>query len=196
VGGDHARARDAFLRSAQAAPRDPHAWANLGTAAWQAGDTASAVVGWQRALRLSPRDAELRARLSAVRAPQLRGAARVWPVAPLPVALIAVVLCVSRGAGGAVAPGADTRREGDRESSSSPRCSSPPSPSGQTAVFARRISRSLPCRRQHWIRRAPAHRQTRRRGLPIRHRERYRPGRPSGIDGLICHSRDGRGLVG
>jgi hypothetical protein len=92
VGGDFTRSRDAFLRSAQAAPRDPNAWANLGTAAWQAGDTATAVLGWQRALRLDPLDPDLRSRLSQVRAPQRRGAARVWPVPPLPVALLAVVL--------------------------------------------------------------------------------------------------------
>ncbi len=92
AGADYARARDAFRRSAAAAPRDPNAWANLGTAAWQAGDTASAVQGWQRALRLSPRDGELRGRLSLVRAPQLRGTARVWPVPPLPIAVLALAL--------------------------------------------------------------------------------------------------------
>ena len=92
AGLDFARARDAFLRAARAAPRDPAAWANLGTAAWQAGDTASAVLGWQRALRLDPLATDLRSRLERVRAPQTRGAAQVWPVPPLPIAALALVL--------------------------------------------------------------------------------------------------------
>jgi Flp pilus assembly protein TadD len=92
VGKDFMRARDAFLRAAQAAPRDPATWANLGTAGWQARDTAAAVLGWQRALRLDPTDDALRQRLARVRAPQLRGAARVWPVPPIPVAAVALGL--------------------------------------------------------------------------------------------------------
>lgn len=94
TGRDFARARDAFLEAARSAPRDAAAWANLGTAAWQAGDTASAVLGWQRALRLDPLARDLRPRLERVRAPQLRGAARVWPVPPLPMALLALVLWI------------------------------------------------------------------------------------------------------
>ncbi|MEX2182558.1 MAG: hypothetical protein WD771_10985 [Gemmatimonadaceae bacterium] len=98
VGADYARARDAFLRSAQAAPRDANAWANLGTAAWQAGDTATAVLGWQRALRLAPLNQDLRTRLRRVRAPQLRGIGRVWPVPPLPLVAGAIALwCVAWG---------------------------------------------------------------------------------------------------
>lgn len=91
-GADYARARDAFLRAANAAPRDPAAWANLGAAAWQAGDTAAAVLGWQRALRLEPLQREHRARLERVRAPQGRGPARVWPLPVLPIALLALTL--------------------------------------------------------------------------------------------------------
>lgn len=98
AGADYARARDAFLRAANAAPRDPAAWANLGTAAWQASDTAAAVLGWQRALRLDPTAGDLRSRLGLVRAPQLRGAARVWPLPILPLAILAAVLwCVAWG---------------------------------------------------------------------------------------------------
>jgi hypothetical protein len=67
-------------------------WSNLGTAAWQAGDTAAAVLGWQRALRLDPLDGTLRSRLARVRAPQDRGAARVWPLPMMPLALLAVAL--------------------------------------------------------------------------------------------------------
>lgn len=92
AGRDYARARDAFLRAANAAPRDPSAWANLGSAAWQAADTAAAVLGWQRALRLDPLDGELRPLLARVRAPQGRGAARVWPLPPLPLAAGAFAL--------------------------------------------------------------------------------------------------------
>lgn len=92
AGRDFPRARDAFLEAARAAPRDPAAWANLGTAAWQAGDTAVAVLGWQRALRLDPLSGDLRPRLARVRAPQDRGAANVWPIPVLPVAAIALLL--------------------------------------------------------------------------------------------------------
>lgn len=92
LGRDFTRARDAFLRAARAAPRDPAAWANLGTAGWLAGDTASAVLGWQRALRLDPLATDLRSRLARVRAPQDRGAARVWPLPPLPIAALAFVV--------------------------------------------------------------------------------------------------------
>ncbi|MCE9601224.1 MAG: hypothetical protein K8S21_03300 [Gemmatimonadetes bacterium] len=92
AGRDFARARDAFLEASRLAPRDPAAWANLGTAAWQAADTAGAVLGWQRALRLDPLASDLRDRLARVRAPQDRGAANVWPVPPLPVATLALVL--------------------------------------------------------------------------------------------------------
>lgn len=82
--GEYLLARDAFALASARAPRDPAAWANLGTAAWQARDTAMAVVGWQRALRLDPTATELRSRLARVSAPQQKAAARVWPLPPLP----------------------------------------------------------------------------------------------------------------
>jgi tetratricopeptide (TPR) repeat protein len=56
-------ARAAFASSAKADPWAPDSWANFGTAAWSAGDTASAVLGWQRALRLEPTASDLRDRL-------------------------------------------------------------------------------------------------------------------------------------
>ena len=56
-------ARAAFASSAKADAWAPDSWANLGTAAWSAGDTASAVLGWQRALRLEPSASDLRDRL-------------------------------------------------------------------------------------------------------------------------------------
>jgi len=56
-------ARGAFANAASEGRWAPDAWANLGTAAWAAGDTANAVVGWQRALRLEPAAGDLRDRL-------------------------------------------------------------------------------------------------------------------------------------
>ena len=56
-------ARAAFANAAKEEPWAPDAWANFGTAAWAASDTASAVLGWQRALRLEPTASDLRDRL-------------------------------------------------------------------------------------------------------------------------------------
>lgn len=91
AGGDYARAQAAFARAAALAPRDAAVWSNLGAAAWQARDTVMAVVGWQRALRLDPRATEPRERLARVSAPQHRSA-RVWPLPPLPIGVIGVLL--------------------------------------------------------------------------------------------------------
>jgi tetratricopeptide (TPR) repeat protein len=77
AGADYVRAARLFEDAAREAPRAAAAWANAGTAAWAAGDTASAVVGWQRALRLDPIAIDLRDRLARVQAPQDVGAARV-----------------------------------------------------------------------------------------------------------------------
>jgi hypothetical protein len=92
AGADFVRASRLFEDAARQAPRSPAAWANAGTAAWAARDTAGAVVGWQRALRLDPTAPELRARLAQVRAPQDVGPARVLALpARLPSA-IAILL--------------------------------------------------------------------------------------------------------
>ncbi len=77
AGGDYLRAERYFADAAGAAPRSAAAWANFGTAGWAAHDTASAVVGWQRALRLDPTSDDLRNRLMRVGAPQDVGRARV-----------------------------------------------------------------------------------------------------------------------
>ena len=77
LGADYLRAARLFEDAAREAPRATAAWANAGTASWAAHDTSRAVVGWQRALRLDPTSAELRQRLSLVRAPQDVGHARV-----------------------------------------------------------------------------------------------------------------------
>lgn len=71
-----ASARDAYTRRAYAdaeeqfealvgaAPNDPTLLANWGTAAWAAGDTVHAVIGWQRAARLEPMANDLQERIA------------------------------------------------------------------------------------------------------------------------------------
>ncbi len=51
---DLPRARALFERVTAQRPRAADAWANVGSVAWQMGDTAGAAVGWHRALRLEP----------------------------------------------------------------------------------------------------------------------------------------------
>jgi hypothetical protein len=59
-----------FAAAGHFAPRAADAWANAGTAAWVAGDTADAVVGWQRAARLEAFARDVHERLGLVRASQ------------------------------------------------------------------------------------------------------------------------------
>jgi TolA-binding protein len=61
--GAYADASESFLALANVSPRNADAWANTGTSAWAAHDSVTAVVGWQRALRLEPTALDLRARL-------------------------------------------------------------------------------------------------------------------------------------
>jgi hypothetical protein len=68
--GNYRAAAAHFATATEWTPAAPEAWVNAGTAAWAAGDTADAVVGWQRAGRLVPLDRDVRDRLSLVRAPQ------------------------------------------------------------------------------------------------------------------------------
>jgi tetratricopeptide (TPR) repeat protein len=99
AGADYTRAARLFEDATRAAPRAAAAWANLGTASWAAADTAGAVVGWQRALRLDPTANDLRDRLARVRAPQDIGVARV-PALPrrAPSALALLLWLVGWGA--------------------------------------------------------------------------------------------------
>ncbi len=90
-GGTYAPAAHLFLDVTRLQSRLPDAWANAGTAAWMAADTALAVQGWQRALRLAPLDRELRDRLSRARAVQDRGLARV-PAVPVQLAPLLLLL--------------------------------------------------------------------------------------------------------
>lgn len=59
-------AREAFRSAVRAEPWAADSWANLGTAAWAIADTATAVNGWQRALRLDPGADDVRERLDLV----------------------------------------------------------------------------------------------------------------------------------
>ena len=61
--GDFPAAMESFRALTVRVPRAADAWANLGTAAWMAGDSASAAIGWQRALRLEPLAEDVRGRL-------------------------------------------------------------------------------------------------------------------------------------
>jgi len=74
-------ARSAFAQSVKLQPGAPDAWANLGTAAWAAGDTAHAVAAWQRALRLEPRADDMRDRVALVHALPSSAAGYVPPIA-------------------------------------------------------------------------------------------------------------------
>jgi hypothetical protein len=73
-------ARSAFASAAHHEPWAPDSWANFGTAAWAAHDTASASAGWQRALRLEPTASDLRDRLQLA---EPNGFGSIGYVAPL-----------------------------------------------------------------------------------------------------------------
>ena len=80
--GHYAEAAALFDSTAHASPRSADAWANAGTAAWTSADTAGAVVGWQRALRLEPLAGDVRDRLDLTPGPA-RGALAAVPPVPL-----------------------------------------------------------------------------------------------------------------
>jgi hypothetical protein len=68
---------------------------NAGTASWVANDTARAVVGWQRALRLNPLDDGVRRLLTLVGADAGAGQHDVWPIPRRIPAWLALVLWTS-----------------------------------------------------------------------------------------------------
>jgi tetratricopeptide (TPR) repeat protein len=92
--GHFAAATSDFATLAAHEPRAPDAWANMGTAAYSAGDTARALIGWQRALRLEPLAADVRDRLDLLSptAPSSPGFVPAMP--PLPLAAFAALLWV------------------------------------------------------------------------------------------------------
>lgn len=78
------RATELFSALARSNPNDPDALSNWGTAAWAAGDTVHAVVGWQRAARIDPLDASLQERLALLPSGARGGLADV-PMVPVPI---------------------------------------------------------------------------------------------------------------
>jgi tetratricopeptide (TPR) repeat protein len=87
-----ASAQRQFARAAEREPRAPAAWANLGTAAWAASDTATAVLGWQRALRLDPLAGDVRERL-ALTPGFAAGTVADVPAIPLAPAVLVAAAC-------------------------------------------------------------------------------------------------------
>ena len=85
--GEYEHAARLFGRATDLAPRSVDAWANVGTASLAATDTAGAVLGWQRALRLDPLDAESRERLQSIVTPAIGSPGFVPPLPVNPVAL-------------------------------------------------------------------------------------------------------------
>jgi hypothetical protein len=80
-------ARQAFFELAQARPRAADAWFNFGAASWQLDDTAAAVIGWQRAMRLDPTKGDTRELLRLG-----PGTPKLWHgVPPVTVTTLAVV---------------------------------------------------------------------------------------------------------
>jgi hypothetical protein len=84
-----------FFSAARAEPGAVVAWLNAGTASWVANDTARAVVGWQRALRLDPLDGAARQYLTLVGADAGAGRDAVWPIPRRLPAWVALVLWIS-----------------------------------------------------------------------------------------------------
>jgi tetratricopeptide (TPR) repeat protein len=91
---DYRLAQDAFREVTRREPRAADAWANYGTASWAVGDTARAVAGWQRALRLQPLATDVRDRVELAHGLPLTSAGFVPPVPITLVASIALVLWI------------------------------------------------------------------------------------------------------
>jgi hypothetical protein len=91
-----------FLDAAEQEPRAVAAWANAGTAAWVAHDTSTAVLAWQRALRLDPLARDVRDRL-ALTPGFAPGTLAHVPAIPLGVAVafLALTWCATWGAASA-----------------------------------------------------------------------------------------------
>lgn len=77
---DYAAAQEAFREVTRREPRAADAWANFGTASWAAGDTARAIVGWQRALRLEPLATDVRDRVELAHGLPISSAGFVPPI--------------------------------------------------------------------------------------------------------------------
>ncbi len=90
--GRYSDAAREFGAIATAEPRAPDAWMNYGSASWEAADTARAVVGWQRALRLEPLATDAREALILVDLPVDESLGDVPPLPVAPLALVAAAL--------------------------------------------------------------------------------------------------------
>jgi hypothetical protein len=90
--GDYASAAAQFAAVTQLVPGAPDGWVNAGTAAWASGDTADAVVAWQRGGRIEPQARDVREMLALVRAPQDGRIARL-PRVPAPWAADVSLCC-------------------------------------------------------------------------------------------------------
>ena len=86
--GRYSDAAREFGAAAAAEPRAPDAWMNYGSASWESADTARAVVGWQRALRLEPLATDAREALLRVDLPVDES---LGDVPPLPVEALALI---------------------------------------------------------------------------------------------------------
>ncbi len=103
--GRVAEARDAYARLAAAGTRTPALCYNLGNACWRLGERGRAVLWYERARRLAPRDEDIRFNLALARAALGGEAGSAWElvdrlVTPRELAW-AVVLLAWRGGGGA-----------------------------------------------------------------------------------------------
>ncbi|HEV7705245.1 MAG TPA: BatD family protein [Gemmatimonadaceae bacterium] len=94
VHGQFASSASDFEALTTREPRAPDAWANMGTAAYAAGDTARAMVGWQRALRLEPLAADVRDRLDLISPTAPSSPGFVPAIPPLPLAAFAALLWI------------------------------------------------------------------------------------------------------
>jgi len=90
--GQYASSTRDFAALAAHEPRAPDAWANMGTAAYAAGDTARAMLGWQRALRLEPLASDVRDRLDLISPTAPSSPGFVPAIPPLPLAALAALL--------------------------------------------------------------------------------------------------------
>lgn len=99
-----AAAADGFERLALRQPRAPDAWANFGTASWAAADTAGAVAGWQRALRLEPGAIDMRTRLADLQIARTDSPGSVPFVGVTPLVFAALGLWLAACAVAAAAP--------------------------------------------------------------------------------------------
>jgi tetratricopeptide (TPR) repeat protein len=91
---DYRLAQEAFREVTRREPRAADAWANYGTASWAIGDTARAVAGWQRALRLEPLATDVRDRVELAHGLPLTSAGFVPPVPINVVGTFALVLWI------------------------------------------------------------------------------------------------------